>query len=75
MINYSIWNSDSQPFLGGDTHFEKEKFATHLEHTNYNQTSVLYKQMPNSYAKSSKVRFGIILLQHTKRNSQHTNVS
>jgi hypothetical protein len=29
-----IYGSDSQPFLGGDTHFENEKLETHLEYPN-----------------------------------------
>jgi hypothetical protein len=53
-------------FLGGDTHFENEKFATHIEYPNYNQ-------MPKSHTKSSKLRFGMNW-RHTRRNSRHTNV-
>ncbi len=29
-----LYGSGSQPFLGGDTHFEKENFATHLAFPN-----------------------------------------
>jgi hypothetical protein len=52
--------SGSKPFLGGDTHFKNEKFATHLEIPNYNQANVCYKQVPNSNTESSKLRLGII---------------